>query len=411
MAGLSMDRMKLIDHYVGIPVCWVLGAVAAVVRTLRGRRTVPKDPHAILILKFFGIGHVLMASPLLRAVRLGFPRAHLVFLTFDSTASVIRRQGLVDEVREIRTTSALAFVLDVLRQIRRLQTDRIDVTIDLEFFSKFSTMMSVLSRSPARVGYYLETFWRDSIITHPVFFNYHQHVLDIYEAAINTLGLQMPDRSIDPLPTSAEERVATARFLSAHGIEAATLLIGVNPNASDLSLERRWPNESFVELIDRLLLRQDVKILLTGGAAEQEYVDAMEQALRARWGTRIVNACGKLSFAQFVAALSHCQLFLTGDSGPMHVAVAQGVATVSIWGPTNPHFHAPSGQHHRIIYRRVACSPCVPMLTSRPGMWCQHRADCMRRITVDEVLTVVQDMLRAVTSDDGCTRQASTLSA
>jgi heptosyltransferase-2 len=411
MAEASLDRMKWIDHYAGIPLCWALGGAAVLLRMVRGTRRVPEDPRRILIMKFLGMGHVLLASPLLRALRQRFPRAQLVFLTFDSTAPVVRRQGLVDEVREIRTTSAPAFVLDVVRQIGRLQAERVDVTIDLEFFSKFSTMMSVLSGASARVGYYLETFWRDSIITHPVFFNYHRHVLDIYEAAIHTLGVPMPDRSIAPLSTSADERGAAARFLAAHGIDAGVAVIGVNPNASDLSLERRWPLESFVALLDRLLARQECAVLLTGGAGEREYVRRMEQALRPRWGTRIVNACGELTFAQFVAALSHCRLFLTGDSGPMHVAVAQGVPTVSLWGPTNPNFHAPVAAHHWVVHRRLPCSPCVPMLTSRPGMWCHHRADCMQQLSVDEVLDVVHQALATVARDGGSPRHGVSLSA
>jgi ADP-heptose:LPS heptosyltransferase len=335
-----------------------------------------------------------MASPLLKAVRQGFPHSRLVFLTFDSTAALARRQNLTDEVRVIRTTGLADFAVDVVRQVMRFQAEHIDVVLDLEFFSKFSTMMSILTRSPVRVGYYLETFWRDSIITHPVFFNYHQHVLDIYESTLRSIGLSMAERGVGALPTTAAEREAAAAFLTAHGIDDGDVLLGVNPNASDLSFERRWPAAHFVDVIDRLLARAPVKVMFTGGPADAAYVESIAAQLQPRWPGRVVNACGRLGFPEFVAALSRCGAFLTGDSGPMHVAVAQGVPTISLWGPTNPNFHAPPEGKCRIVYKQLPCSPCLPMLTSRPGMWCGHRADCMHSIGVDEVLAAVEASLR-----------------
>lgn len=389
-----MQRMRAIDHYLGIPVCWVLGVLALASRRIRGPRSMRQRPRTVLIMKFFGLGHVLMASPLLQAVRQGFPDSRLVFLTFDSTAALARRQNLADEVREIRTSGIVDFVVDVVRQVVRFQTEHVDVVLDLEFFSKFSTMMSILTRSPVRVGYYLETFWRDSIITHPVFFNYHQHVLDIYESTLRSIGLSMAERGIAALPPTATEQAAVAAFLAANGIDGGDVLVGVNPNASDLSVERRWPAANFVELIDRLLARAPVKVMLTGGPADAAYVRGIAEQLEPRWLGRVVNACGRLGFGEFVAALPRCRAFVTGDSGPMHVAVAQGVPTVSLWGPTNPNFHAPPGGQCRVVYKRLPCSPCLPMLTSRPGMWCGHRADCMHSIGVDEVLAAVEVTLR-----------------
>lgn len=392
--AMSMDRMKAIDHYVGIPVCWVLGSLAACVPFLRGHRGLPLNPKRILIIKFFGMGHVLMATPLLKAIREGYPNAHLIFMTFDSTAPLVTRLGLADEVRLLRTTGLVPFGVDLMRHSFRFLTERIDVVIDLEFFSKFSTMVSMLTRSRVRVGYYLETFWRDSIITHPIFFNYHQHVLDIYESTANAIGLPMADRAIRPLHSSVDERAGAVTFLATSGIVESDVLVGVNVHASELSFERRWPADRFVELIDRLLATQPVKVLLTGAPTEAEYTETVYQQLAPRWSTRLINGCGRLSFGEFVALLGRCSVYVTGDSGPMHVSIAQGVPTVSLWGPTNPNFHAPQDGRSRVIYHRMPCSPCLPMLTSRPGMWCNHRADCMQRITVDEVLQVVGEMLR-----------------
>jgi ADP-heptose:LPS heptosyltransferase len=97
-----------------------------------------------------------------------------------------------------------------------------------------------------------------------------------------------------------------------------------------------------------------------------------------------------LSFDEFVASMDLYDLFVTNDSGPLHVAYAQGVPTVSLWGPGRPEFYGPPGGPHSTLYKRLPCSPCLYLFTSQVGQWCNHRADCMWAIEVDDVWAALQ---------------------
>jgi hypothetical protein len=96
---------------------------------------------------------------------------------------IISRLNVCDELRVIQTDSALHFVFDVVRTIVWLRCQRVEAVIDLEFFSKFSTLLSFLSRAAIRVGFHLNDFWRYSLVTHPIYYNYFGHIADVYEEA------------------------------------------------------------------------------------------------------------------------------------------------------------------------------------------------------------------------------------
>ena len=96
---------------------------------------------------------------------------------------------------------------------------------------------------------------------------------------------------------------------------------------------------------------------------------------------------------EFIAALSLLDGFVTNDSGPMHMAAAQGVPMVSLWGPGRPGFYAPHVDGHRVVYSDYACSPCLYMFTTFEGMWCHHEGWCMQAIEPKTVIEAAEAML------------------
>ena len=389
---MSMARMKAVDHWLGLPLCALLGLFATLRRAVRrSRRTLASPPRQILVMKFFGLGSVVLASPMLRAIRERYPDTRLTFLTFSGTADLVRSFGLCDEVWRIRTDGALPFLRDVLYQIARFWRSRIDVCIDLEFFSKFSTLLSVLSRAPVRVAFQLNSFWRASLITHPVYYNYYRHVSDVYNEAAVAIGAPV----VDPRPcriTVAPAFVDRCRAeLRAAGWNGADRLVGVNVNAGELSFERRWPADRFAAVLERLAGIEGLQAVLTGADDEADYVAGVYDRLGDAARARVINMAGRFSFKEFVASMDLYDFFLTNESGPVHIACAQGVATISFWGVGKPSFYGPLGDVHSTFYRQFPCSPCLYMFTSEVGQWCNHRADCMRAIGTDEVWTTVRD--------------------
>ena len=108
---------------------------------------------------------------------------------------------------------------------------------------------------------------------------------------------------------------------------------------------------------------------------------------------RVALAAGEWSLDEFIAGLELFDCFLTNDSGPMHMAAAQGVPTVSLWGPGRPDFYSPRVGNNLNIYADYPCSPCLYMFTTFEGMWCHHEAWCMQAIAPQVVMPVVEDVL------------------
>lgn len=406
---MSMKRMKAIDHWLGLPLCAALGAaVKLAARIAPRRRDIPARPRRILVMKFFGLGSLVLAGPMLRAIRRRYPDSKLIFLTFDATAAIVRRMGVCDEVRQIRTNGLLPFATDVLRHLARFAQERVDLCVDLEFFSKFSTLMSVFSAAPVRVAFYLNTFWRSSLVTHPVYYNYYRHISEAYNDAARALDAPVTDPQPLRLEIDASLTDRCREKLRAAGWNGADRLVAVNVNAGELSFERRWPLERFAALVSALCARPGVQPVLTGAPHEAPYVAQLVDRLPPDARARVLNLAGKLGFDEFIASMDLYDFLITGDSGPLHLAYAQGLDTISLWGVTRPSFYGPIVGNHSTFYDQLPCSPCLNMFTSEVGQWCDHRADCMRRIetasvleTVDAYLATARGQRAAVTVRQG----------
>jgi ADP-heptose:LPS heptosyltransferase len=236
------------------------------------------------------------------------------------------------------------------------------------------------------------------LVTHPVYYNYYRHVSDAYNDAAAAIGVIVTDTHPCRLSVEAGAVERCRERLRDADWNGTDRLVGVNINAGELSVERRWPRERFATVIEKLAAHaatsvRGLRVVLTGAPDEAEYVSGLVRALSDAAQRQVINMAGRLSFDEFVASMDLYDFFLTNDSGPMHVAYAQGVATISLWGPGRPAFYGPRNGHHSTFYKRLPCSPCLYVFTSEAGKWCNHRADCMRAIEVDEVWTTVQAYL------------------
>ena len=394
-SGGSLGAMRWIDHWVGLPLCLLLGMLVTMRRRLLPGRELPiREGGTIVVFKFFGLGSIIEATPLLRAIRRRYPRTRLAFLTFSPNRALLERLNLCDEVRVIRTRPPPGFVIDTLRELAWLRRRDVDAIVDLEFFSKFSTLMAAVGGGRRRVGYHLNDFWRFSLLTHPVYFNYYRHITDLYAHAGRQIDVTVESQELSAVPVDDRARSRVARSLEEQGWMPGGRVIGINVNAGDLSLERRWPPEHFARLIEELLRRhRDLCVVLTGSPDESEYVQGIWNRLGATARPKALVTAGRWTLDDFLASFERMTCFVTNDSGPMHLAAAQGTPLVSLWGPGRPEFYAPRVPNHEVIYQRFPCSPCLYMFTTFEGMWCNHEGPCMQVIAPAQVLAAVERRL------------------
>lgn len=379
-----------LDALLGLPLCVLASLMCLPVRVLKPIRRQPlRSPRTILVTKFLGLGSVLLATPLLRRLRRAWPEARIVFLTFDANAPLVRRLPCVDEVLVVPTGGGLLPLLaGVPRLLLDLRRRRFDLALDLEFYSRLSNLVTWGSGARRRTGFFIRARWRGVLLTDPVYFNptlpYGEAVL----ALLRPLDLEPDDdrRLVAPVWTAQEEQQAWTRLVT-RGVPAQGTVVVVNPNASDLCVERRWPAERFASLVSRFrerVARVD-RLVFIGVESDRESVAEVLRLVDESALPRCLDLSGRTDLLELSVLLRRSALLVTNDSGPLHLASALGVPTVSLFGPETPALYGPVGERNLVFYAGHWCSPCLSVYNAKIAM-CNGENECMRSISLEQVL-------------------------
>lgn len=376
-----------IDHYIGTVLCWAMSLVVrAVGIMLRRDHRPPYTPKRILFIKLMGAGSVVQALPAMVGVRNHFPNAAVRMMCFPETVDLAKRLAFVEKTYTVNNTSVLTLASSCVKVLLALLRWRPDLAIDLEYHSKFSSLLSALTLAQNRGGLFdVSTRFRDYLYTHLVYANPRQHIADLYMQVARIFGVTFfpsLEESMRQLRISTEEEANLEVLLRSHDINPDVPLLVINPNAGDLCLERRWPIARFGEVASALV--SSGKVILVGSPKERAYVESVLEAVPQPARSHVINTAGALSFGAWLALLRKASLVITNDSGPMHLAAAFGAPTVSLWGPGAPQHYEPRTSRHVAVWARLFCSPCLYVAETPP---CRGDNACMEAISVHEVLT------------------------
>lgn len=387
---MNINQMRKIDLYAGGTACVILGVYENIKAFLFKKDKGIKNINRILVSKYIGMGSILLATPMLRELRSRFPESRITLLSFESNAAFAEQLGLFDEVISIRTSSLPLFAKDLLKILLKNRRDRYDIVFDLEFFARFSTIVSYMSGARIRIGYYLPKLWRGNFLTYQVHFNPYKHVTEIFGAQLLPLGIKVSSYALSPPRVNEDKERAVLELLESEGLKDGEHSVTVNVNSSDLSIERRWPKEYFVELITRMLgsARWD-RVVLVGAGDEADYVAEMHAALPEDIRAKAINLSGRLDIQAFIAMLKLSELFITNDSGPLHIASALGTPTISFFGPETPSLYGPLGKCDKTFFADLYCSPCLNVYNAKQAM-CNGDNRCMKEIKPSEVIEALK---------------------
>jgi ADP-heptose:LPS heptosyltransferase len=393
------QTIRSLDYWLGIPACALLTAVR---RLQRERRVAPQR---IMFVKFIEQGATVLAQDAIRRASARVGRDNIFFCVFESNRAILDVLDVVPEanVLRIRDRRFATFLLDFIRALITMRAQRIDTIIDMEFFSRASAVFAFLSGASTRVGLHRftgELPYRGDLMTHRIQYTPHLHVSLLYvvllEAAFGDHAdeplLKVPVAQIDDgkfrgavfEPTTGE----TAQMRTLVGVVAddAHPVILLNPNASDLLPLRKWESAKFVELGRRLLAEfPQSRLVVTGAPAERA---AADQLCRAIDSPRAVSAAGRTSLRELLTLYTLASVLVTNDSGPAHFASLTAVHTVVLFGPETPLLFGSRSPATTIIWKQLACSPCVSVFNHRLSP-CRNNV-CMQSITVDEVFDAVR---------------------
>ncbi len=379
---MTVAAMRRVDRYVGVVLCWLLGLPRRLAPTGRGQ--LPDEaPRRILAIKFFGMGSIILTTPALSLLRSFAPEAEIDYLTFESNRSLLEQYPLINNVMTIRTESSWSFFLDTLRTLRLLRRRHYDIVFDFEFFSKYSTLLSTLSGGRSSVGFALPTLWRSLHLTHQVQLSKSRHVCEAFCEQVYVVSGRQPVPPLLPPRILDEEVDAMERKLPLNGKP----IVAINVNTGETFIERRWMPERFAILVTRLSELTNYEFYFIGNDQERPFVDSV--VAMTACPQRCYNVAGVLTTAELGAFFLRCELVISSDSGPLHLAAAVGTPLVGLYGPESPAFYGPIGRETTVVYKKVACSPCMNIYAAKTFQ-CPFQADCMRAITVDEVLQAVE---------------------
>ncbi len=357
------------------------------------------DGKTLVVFKLSGWGTLVSVAPLLAGIRRRFPAMRQVLVTGEKNVRIASRFFFCNEILTVENTagrSGLPF-WEAMGLALRIRSFRPSLFLDLQLhsFRKTALYLSRSSGAGARIGFVSHSDRpRMHHLTHPLFFNSHHPSLLAYEQAARLFGVETESSRKEVMeslfredPEEGSKVEALCPFLTLSG-----KLCVINPNASERASERRWPPEYFAAAVDRLLRRHPaLRIVMTGGGEEREYVEGICRKSGAP-ASRLFNMAGKLPFGGFIALLRRAHVFLTNDSGPLHLAVALGTPTVALFGPTRPDLVLPHADPGRLaaLYDPLYCSPCLYQIDRPP---CGGNNVCLSGVSVDRVVRAVESFL------------------
>jgi ADP-heptose:LPS heptosyltransferase len=385
----------LADRLIAVPSAIFFNGLARLLGRLlrRDHSVTTENVKSLVVAKLIGMGSILQATPLLKALKRRYPNAKLVFVTLRSNRELLTRLSCVDRILLLDDRTVVSMAVSTLQTILSLVRLRADLYFDLEVYSGFASLLALWAATRNRLGFYRHsTAFKQGIYTHLVYFNTRIPVRRLYLQLGRIAGVPAGESEFTgPILVHEQERAAVSRLLAAiPGWRPELPYIVVNPNASDLLLERRWPAEHVIAAIEALI-SGGAQIALMGGPAEAGYVKQLYEMLPPEVQVRVANTAGRLSLGELLALLEGAACVLTNDTGPMHMAIALQRPTVCLFGPANPEHYGQDLPYVEILYSRVFCSPCLYEADEPP---CNGNNICMRRIEPQAVVDAVQELLQ-----------------
>jgi ADP-heptose:LPS heptosyltransferase len=378
---MEIPLIKFIDFFFGVPLCFLLGMLLRIKDTL-----CPLKPGApirkILLLKTWGLGNIVLMHPSMKAIRENFPEASISFLTLKANRGIVEQNPFVDDYFLLDLSSAFRFCQSSWRAILHFRKRHPDVVIDFDQFSRFSAVLSLLVGARRRIGFDTRGQGKGWAFNLPVRYNNNQHTVCAFADLARRLGIKEIDLRPVRIAIGAEDKETVDNFLKENKVSSGDVLVGMHLGTGDNFPQRRWPLENFIELGRRLRRDYKVKIVLTGNSSEEQNLNrAFYQGLNAPGSA--LNAWGRFNVRQTAYLIQKCRFFISADTAPLHIGSAMGVPIVAIFGPNTPLLYGPRGSNDLVIYRRIACSPCLTNFNSKTSN-CRD-PQCITGITVDEV--------------------------
>jgi ADP-heptose:LPS heptosyltransferase len=353
---MDVELMRRLDRVVGDAACSLLATAHRIAKPFTAARPIRK----IVVMKFFGMGSIVVASRSLAALRDRYPGAEIHFVTFKSNQAILEILAMTDHNHYVDPSTPQAFLRTTLAVAATLRRARCDLVLDLEFFAKFPLVLGSLAGIRQKAGFYLTSeSWRRELLDVPGFYNSYFHTSDIFLSLVylcvtgdhyyldfNEWTSKYKYPQIEP---GELERAQLRAKLASLGIGRGDPLFVINANTSpDLAPEaRKWPKQRYAQLADELAAHTpNAQVCFIGAPNEREYVRSVAELCKT---PRRHVLAGELSLRELLVLFAESKLVVSNDSGPMHLACLVDAPIVGLFFADTPTLFAPIGSRVRSI--------------------------------------------------------------
>jgi len=399
---MKVDTMRSIDYFAGVPLCFI----ATLLQYLLPRKKSPATPKKVALIELSEMGSAILVDPAMRLMQQ--KGAELFFVIFKKNAASLKLLNTVADknIYTLREDGLVPLLLDTIKFFFWMRKNKIDTVIDLELFSRFTALLSGLSGASRKVGYYgfyNEGLYRGEMLTHRVAYNAHMHISKNFISLVHAAYSEQQQLPYSKTLINDDDVVLAKADISEENKNHVRQIIKkchskfeqekyrivlINPNASELLIQRRWMPENFIAVMKMILNNyDDVLILITG--AENERYEAQDLLEKVQHD-RCINFAGQLKLLELPMLYSISTLMLTNDSGPGHFSSVTDLKTYVLFGPETPALYGSLG-NSTPIYAGLSCSPCVSASNHRKTP-CNDNV-CLQVISVEQVMAAISESL------------------
>lgn len=348
---------------------------------------------SILVVNLMYIGDLLFTTPLLRTLRTSFPDAHIALLADEKNTGVIKYNPNLSEIIAIDKKGYHNKLPNYLRLIADIRKRKFDLVINFHAnerasaIAAFSGAQQIAGFSAKGFGMFFDCLVKERTDIHQV---------DAYLDVLKNIGIDIENQGLEMWVDDATEERATEiwerAFPTCHCEQReaicpscqmpATQVVGINTGGSWPT--KRWTKRGFAELADKLL-EKGYGTAFFGGPMDVADVEEIVSLMKYGDHKKLTIFTGKTTLTEMAALVKKCKVLVTGDSGPMHIAVSRKVPVIAIFGPSDSRRYAPYLQEGNVIKAGCPCQPCG-----------KHSCDidhvCMEKITATMVLAKLSDL-------------------
>jgi len=351
-----------------------------------------------LVINPFGIGDVLFTTPVVRALKESSPESFVAYWCNERVAPILRINPHIYKVyalsrgdlKRIYADSTFEGIKSGWGLFTGIRQEKFDISLDFSLEHRYS-LLAKFAGIRRRVGFNYRN--RGRFLTDRIELQGYnsKHVVDYYLDLLTPLGITPQTKDLEiGISDSGSLRVKSV-FASAK-LSETDLVVGIVPGGGASwgkdAIYKHWPALKFAQLADTIIDNLKAKIIILGDGSEEPISEVIVSAMK----NKAINMSGKTTLDEMVALIDRLDLLITNDAGPLHIAAARGVKTVSIFGPVDEKVYGPypASNKHVVIKEEVNCRPCYQDFRF-PG--CINNKICIKDISMDKVYSAVEGLI------------------